>query len=53
LVALETAHLKKEIKIDKANECLRDGPLEKLLGGGVGGGIFEPQEVFFCSSFSS
>ena len=34
LVALETAHLKNEIKINKANEYLRDGLLEKLLGGG-------------------
>ena len=29
---------------------LRDGPLEKLWGGG-GGGIFEPQEFFFVTKF--
>ena len=28
---------------------LRDGPLEKLWGGG--GGIFEPQEFFFVIKF--
>ena len=27
-------------------EVVRDGPLEKLLGGGGGGEIFEPQEFF-------
>ena len=32
--------------------CLRDGPLEKLWGGGGGGlGIFEPQEFFFDIKF--
>ena len=32
---------------------LRDGPLEKLWGGGGGGGlgIFEPQEFFSLSNF--
>ena len=29
---------------------LRDGPLEKLWGGG-GGGIFEPKEFFFVIKF--
>ena len=30
---------------------LRDGPLEKLWGGGGGLGIFEPQEFFFFIKF--
>ena len=31
-------------------DALRDGPLEKLWGGG-GRGIFEPQEFFFVIKF--
>ena len=42
--------MKKEIKINKANEYLRDGPLGKLLGGGRGGGggeFFSRRKLFF------
>ena len=31
-------------------KSLRDGPLEKLLGGGGRRGIFEPQEFFSSSN---
>ena len=34
---------------DTKTLTLRDGPLEKLLGGG-GRGIFEPQEFFSLSN---
>ena len=32
-------------------DALRDGPLEKLWGGGGERGIFEPQEFFFVIKF--
>ena len=30
---------------------IRDGPLQKLYGGGGGWGMFEPQEFFFVFKF--
>ena len=42
------------MEIDERNTktlTLRDGPLEKLWGGGGGRGIFEAQEFFFVIKF--
>ena len=38
-------------RVTYVGSLLRDGPLEKLWGGGQGWGIFEPQDLFFVIKF--